>query len=343
MDEEIIKRVLEALFEWRIDTAREEGITLNRVLGNETLELIARTGPINLDELQNIRGIGPGKTRKWGEEILAVIHRNGGQRSVHIVLGKETSYVTESDWYRDKDKPVNLSSELMPYVEFADRFFCPVRQQALAEGRRIKADRGMSLQEELKKELTFKDGFQIGPLMRQGLDEVRPETIEDLYTMDYQHTDMNPIVIEKYGKLILTIVARHEREKPAEPKGNTPSVRPSRIRTGLDLLILKEKRQEIRAKIPFSVGAYSAGEYDPQYEQTLNKAISFVESCLYLEDAEGKPFTPWAIAQKMKAIGLPLPTEYSYLGDGESCPSYWEDADKYKHLVQMRHRERADE
>jgi len=162
-----------------------------------------------------------------------------------------------------------LPRELIPFVEYSDKFFSPAKQQAMAEKR--------------------------------------------MYASD------DPVVI--------------------------PKDRPHTITSGIDLLILKEKRRAAGGRdvpgelnVPFSVGPFSSSSLDNYYPRKLEQAAAFVEGKLYLEDAEGKPLSKFAIAHRMKAIGAPLPEGYDYLNTQDPCPSYWPDQAKYSHLWGLRHR-----
>ena len=58
---------------WRRETARAEGNTAYFVLRNETLRLIAQENPKTLDELEQIKGIGPVKLERYGDAVLGVL------------------------------------------------------------------------------------------------------------------------------------------------------------------------------------------------------------------------------------------------------------------------------
>lgn len=58
---------------WRKTTAAKDGTPAYIVLRNETLEQLATENPQTLDELKEIKGIGPVKLERYGGEILAVL------------------------------------------------------------------------------------------------------------------------------------------------------------------------------------------------------------------------------------------------------------------------------
>ena len=67
-----------ALREWRLGVARQNGIPAYTVLNNRTLEEIARIRPRTKATLLLVHGIGPHKLEKYGQELLAMVetHRS---------------------------------------------------------------------------------------------------------------------------------------------------------------------------------------------------------------------------------------------------------------------------
>jgi len=59
------------LREWRAGTAREEGVPPYVVFTNRQLVQIVRHTPKSPTALSNLDGIGPGKVKRYGREILA--------------------------------------------------------------------------------------------------------------------------------------------------------------------------------------------------------------------------------------------------------------------------------
>ena len=67
----------EALFEklrsWRTNRAREAQIPPYTVLHDATLKLLAAVRPRRLSELESIKGLGPVKIGRYGEELLEIV------------------------------------------------------------------------------------------------------------------------------------------------------------------------------------------------------------------------------------------------------------------------------
>ena len=63
----------EQLWQWRREKAKALGVSAYLVLQNNTLEEIAQRPPQTLAELSEIKGIGPGKIERFGEELLAIV------------------------------------------------------------------------------------------------------------------------------------------------------------------------------------------------------------------------------------------------------------------------------
>ena len=65
------------LREWRSNKGKELGVDQfqsgGRVISNAIIDRLVDTRPINVEELQNVRGIGESKVNEFGAEILAII------------------------------------------------------------------------------------------------------------------------------------------------------------------------------------------------------------------------------------------------------------------------------
>jgi RecQ family ATP-dependent DNA helicase len=61
------------LKEWRLSKARELGVPAFRVFGDRVLRSLAVEKPRTLDELLNVRGLGPKLRDKYGAEILSIL------------------------------------------------------------------------------------------------------------------------------------------------------------------------------------------------------------------------------------------------------------------------------
>ena len=65
--------VLESLKEWRRERAKADGMPAFVVFHDSTLEQIARTKPVSIEELASISGVGPTKLERYGEQLIAVL------------------------------------------------------------------------------------------------------------------------------------------------------------------------------------------------------------------------------------------------------------------------------
>ncbi len=66
-------RLRETLRSWRTETARAAGVPAYVVFSDATLHELARTRPVDDDELLDVSGIGPVKVEKYGAAILSII------------------------------------------------------------------------------------------------------------------------------------------------------------------------------------------------------------------------------------------------------------------------------
>ena len=69
MDEELWQR----LRTWRLEQARAQEVPAFVIFHDATLRRIAALRPANLDELAAIKGIGPSKLEKYGQEVLDIV------------------------------------------------------------------------------------------------------------------------------------------------------------------------------------------------------------------------------------------------------------------------------
>ena len=70
VDEELWQR----LRAWRLEQARSQGVPPHFVFHKATLRRIAARRPANRDELASIKGIGPSKLEKYGQEVLSIVN-----------------------------------------------------------------------------------------------------------------------------------------------------------------------------------------------------------------------------------------------------------------------------
>jgi superfamily II DNA helicase RecQ len=67
------QRVLRRLQDWRRERALHDAVPSYVIAPNATLTEIARRRPANLGELVEIKGFGPTRVEKYGDEILAIL------------------------------------------------------------------------------------------------------------------------------------------------------------------------------------------------------------------------------------------------------------------------------
>jgi superfamily II DNA helicase RecQ len=65
--------LVERLRAWRLERSREDGVPAYVVLHDTTLRELAVARPGTAGELAGIKGLGPVKVERYGEELLAVI------------------------------------------------------------------------------------------------------------------------------------------------------------------------------------------------------------------------------------------------------------------------------
>lgn len=75
---EDVKRLFEALREWRLDLSREMSKPAFTIFTDRTLIALADAQPKTLTQLRTIPGIGAVKAEKFGSEVLAIIRREVG-------------------------------------------------------------------------------------------------------------------------------------------------------------------------------------------------------------------------------------------------------------------------
>ena len=76
---EDIKRLFEALRDWRLDLSREMSKPAFTIFTDATLMALADVQPKTLTQLRTIRGIGAVKAEKFGSEVLAIIREEVGE------------------------------------------------------------------------------------------------------------------------------------------------------------------------------------------------------------------------------------------------------------------------
>lgn len=65
--------LFDALREWRARAARRDGVAPYLIFNNRQMAEISRRRPVTLTALGEVEGIGEGKLKRWGPEILATL------------------------------------------------------------------------------------------------------------------------------------------------------------------------------------------------------------------------------------------------------------------------------
>jgi superfamily II DNA helicase RecQ len=84
------------LRQWRKTAAEKEGIPVYTIFTNEQLAEIARLRVGSKTELGRIEGIGEGRLKKYGDEVLQVLNQSG-------VTGGSDSVASETVGEEDED------------------------------------------------------------------------------------------------------------------------------------------------------------------------------------------------------------------------------------------------
>ena len=69
VDEDLVAR----LRSWRLERSQEDAVPAYVVLHDATLRELAAVRPQTLDELAGIKGFGPVKVDRYGDDLLAVL------------------------------------------------------------------------------------------------------------------------------------------------------------------------------------------------------------------------------------------------------------------------------
>ena len=67
---------LKDLKEWRLSMSRAADVPAFVIFNDETLLDLVEVQPTNLDELLNVKGIGPVKAERYGKEILELVSKS---------------------------------------------------------------------------------------------------------------------------------------------------------------------------------------------------------------------------------------------------------------------------
>ena len=74
--------LVERLRQWRLERSRADGVPAFVVLHDSTLRELAVVQPQSHGELASIKGLGPAKLERYGDELLAVIEAASFTRPV---------------------------------------------------------------------------------------------------------------------------------------------------------------------------------------------------------------------------------------------------------------------
>jgi ATP-dependent DNA helicase RecQ len=77
--EEVDENVVERLRHWRLERSQEDAVPAYVVLHDTTLRELAAVRPQTHGELAEVKGLGPVKVERYGDELLAVLGNGGGQ------------------------------------------------------------------------------------------------------------------------------------------------------------------------------------------------------------------------------------------------------------------------
>jgi superfamily I DNA/RNA helicase len=66
--------LMDELIKWRLDTSKTLKVPLDFIFNDKILFEIANEKPLSVEDLSLIRGINPNKVKKFGEEIIDIIH-----------------------------------------------------------------------------------------------------------------------------------------------------------------------------------------------------------------------------------------------------------------------------
>jgi len=124
-----------ALCRWRADRARADGVPAYVVAPNGTLEALAAARPARAEELPGVRGLGPARISRYGQEILAICaaqSRAASGSEIEAVSGitaiSKLEAVPEIEARSDADPPPSGAGPLDPSTFLAPE--APTSRQA---------------------------------------------------------------------------------------------------------------------------------------------------------------------------------------------------------------------
>ena len=72
-DDDVVQR----LRDWRLERSREDGVPAYVVLHDATLHELAAAKPGTLTELAGVKGFGPTKIERYGDDLIAMLAATG--------------------------------------------------------------------------------------------------------------------------------------------------------------------------------------------------------------------------------------------------------------------------
>ena len=112
-DRELVAR----LRHWREETCRAAAVPAYLVLSNAAIDELARVRPASLEELLGVKGIGPAKSRQYGEALLRVVAAMPAARPAAETVAVATSEMPASQQLVDAPsaaaEPVDVDEPLL--------------------------------------------------------------------------------------------------------------------------------------------------------------------------------------------------------------------------------------
>ena len=160
----------------RKTVAREQGLPPYVIFQDPSLDAMATTYPITMEELRNITGVGPGKAKRYGEEFIKIIKKHVEQNEIE--RPEDLSVRTKAN---------NKSKLKLDLVSCIDR---RVALDALAESKGLEFDELLTELEEI-----VDSGTKIN--IDYHLDEVMDEDIlQDIFNY-FKESESGDIALAK--------------------------------------------------------------------------------------------------------------------------------------------------
>ena len=92
MDDSVVER----LRSWRRERSQEDGVPAYVVLHDATLRDLAAARPASLHELAAVKGFGPTKIERYGDDVLAVVASRVGDVACMRELARRHGHRAEA-------------------------------------------------------------------------------------------------------------------------------------------------------------------------------------------------------------------------------------------------------